>query len=363
MDMALDLAIRGQGFTAPNPMVGAVVVNRGRVVGRGYHEAVGQAHAEVNAIDDAGPLAKGATLYVTLEPCNHTGRTPPCTHKIIDAGISRVVVAMQDPNPDVEGNGNRYLQDKGLKVDVGIGENRARRMNEAFVKYIRTKRPFVIVKCAATLDGRIATRTGDSKWVSGEASRAYVHRLRHAVDAIMVGMGTVETDDPSLTTRLEDGPGSDPKRIILDSNLSISRDARVLHLDSAAETWIVTGPAVSDQDIQALASDDVRIIKVPLKNGGIDLDHLMVELGRAGVASLLIEGGGKVIASALQAGIVDKVNLFYAPKILGGDDGVPICRGNGPANMADSIGVKNIEIHRFGNDVMLEGYIDKTGDR
>lgn len=208
MQLALELAEKGRGWTSPNPMVGAVVVRDGKIVGRGYHQRVGGPHAEVNAIDDAGDRARGATIYVTLEPCNHFGRTPPCTHKIIAAGIRRVVVAMKDPNPDVQGGGNAYLKSHGIEVITGIGETAARTLNEGFVTWVTTGKPFVIVKCAATMDGRIATRTGDSRWVTGPAARAWVHRLRHAVDGIMVGVETVRKDDPSLTTRLEGEPGS-----------------------------------------------------------------------------------------------------------------------------------------------------------
>ena len=202
MQMALDLAKKGEGFTSPNPMVGAVIVKDRKVVGKGYHKAAGEAHAEVNAINDAGALAKNATLYVTLEPCNHTGRTPPCTEKVVASGIRRVVAAMNDPNPGVKGGGLDYLKSRGISITVGVCEKQAKRLNEVFIKYALTKRPFTIVKCAATLDGRIATKTGDSRWVTGEESRQFVHQLRHAVDAIMVGINTVEKDNPSLTTRL-----------------------------------------------------------------------------------------------------------------------------------------------------------------
>ena len=202
MKLALNLAVKGRGYTSPNPMVGAVVVKDGRVVGSGYHQRVGGAHAEANALADAGKAAAGATLYVTLEPCNHTGRTPPCTRSIVNAGIKRVIVAMEDPNKDVAGGGNVFLRQQGIEVISGVCENQARRLNEAFIKYTTTHRPFVIVKCAATLDGRIATRSGDSKWISNEKSRAFVHRLRHAVDGILVGIDTVKKDNPSLTTRL-----------------------------------------------------------------------------------------------------------------------------------------------------------------
>lgn len=358
MKAALELAAKGQGFTSPNPMVGALVVKDGRIVGKGFHEAAGKAHAEVNAIDDAGNAAKGATLYVTLEPCNHTGRTPPCTEKILSAGIRRVVSAMADPNPDVKGGGNDYLRSKGLEVAVGVCEAEAGKLNEIFIKYVRTKLPFVVVKCAATLDGRIATKTGDSKWVSGPESRKFVHQLRHALDAIMVGVDTVKNDDPSLTARLEDMKTLDPTRIILDTRLSVPENAKVLRSDSDRDTILFTGTEISQEKKSRIEKPGVRVIQSQLdKNSRIDLNVLMKTLGGMGVTSLLIEGGGRVIASAFRAGIVDKVFFFYAPKILGGDDGVPICRGAGPESMQDSIPLTEIAVRRFGDDVMIEGYI------
>jgi len=362
MNLALELAQKGQGYTSPNPMVGAVLVKDDRILGQGYHEAAGRAHAEVNAIEAAGDATRDAALYVTLEPCNHTGRTPPCTDKILAAGIRRVVVAMRDPNPDVCGGGIKHLKQQGLKITTGVCEDQARRLNEAFIKYVRTKRPFVIVKCAATLDGRIATKTGDSKWVSGKESRETVHRLRHAVDAIMVGVNTVKIDDPSLTTRLAGEKGVDPGRIILDTQLSVPENAKVLQLDSSADTTLVVGPSISEAKKNRTERDGVRIIRSPLKNGVIDLSRLMDALGASGITSLLVEGGARVIASALQQQIVDKVIFFYAPKILAGDDGVPICRGPGAALMRDSILLKNLHVQRCGDDVMIEGYIDRFKD-
>ena len=362
MKVALDLAGKGIGFTSPNPMVGAVLVKDGKVVGKGYHHAAGKAHAEVNAIDAAGPLAKGAVLYVTLEPCNHVGRTPPCTEKILAAGIREVVVAMPDPNPTVTGGGIDYLQRRGITVRSGICEAEARKLNEYFIKYVTTHRPFVTIKCAATLDGRIATRTGDSKWVTGPESRAFVHRLRHAVDAIMVGIHTIQKDDPSLTTRIDPEVGKDPIRVILDTRLSIAEDAKVLRLQSDSATILVSAAPVTDAQKKKrarLEKRGARIVEAPLKQGRIDLDQLMNRLGADGITSLLIEGGGDVIASALAAGIVDKVFFFYAPKILGGDDGVPICRGSGPELMDRCVRVRDMDVRRFGSDVLIGGYIDK----
>ncbi len=361
MKMALALAERGRGFTSPNPMVGAVVVKEGRVVGKGFHEAVGKAHAEVNAIADAGSGAEGATLYVTLEPCNHSGRTPPCTESILKAGIRRVVTAMRDPNPNVAGGGIEYLVKNGIKVTVGICESEAKTLNECFIKFVRTKRPFVIIKCASTLDGQIATRTGDARWVSGAESRHYVHRLRHAVDAILVGIGTVRADNPSLTTRLEDRRGRDPIRIILDTHLSVPEDAKVLRVKSESDTIIISGHAAAEDKKARIERAGVRVLQSPLKDGMIDLPPLMDRLGAMGITSLLIEGGGRLIASALAAGIADKILIFYAPKILGGNDGVPICMGRGAALMRQSIAVDQMVVERFGEDVLIQGYIKSGG--
>ncbi len=360
MRQALALARQGEGLTSPNPMVGAVLVKNGEVVGRGYHAAVGEPHAEVNAVADAGSRAHGATLYVTLEPCNHTGRTPPCTQTILTAGIRRVVVAMRDPNPDVTGKGLELLKTAGLDVTVGLCEQDAQRLNEGFVKYIQTKRPFVILKCAATLDGRIATRTGDSKWVTGPAARQRVHRVRHAVDAIMVGIDTIKKDDPSLTTRLEGKDGLDPVRVILDTHLSISPQARVLNLESKVDTLLVAGEtaAADPTKYKALEAQGAKIVAAPLKEGLIDLAPLMTQLGQLGITSLLIEGGGRVLSSALADGIADKIVFFYAPKILGGDDGVPICRGQGPALMQNCNDVRDLRVERVGDDIMIEGYLN-----
>jgi len=357
MKQALDLAEKGRGWTSPNPMVGAVVVKDDQIVGRGYHQRAGGSHAEVNAIDDAGDQARGATIYVTLEPCNHFGRTPPCTRKIVAAGIRRVVVAMTDPNPGVQGGGNQYLQDQGIEVATGIYEKEARILNEGFIAWVTTGRPFVIVKCAATLDGRIATRTGDSRWVTGPASRQFVHRIRHGIDGIMVGVETVKKDDPSLTTRLDEETGSDPTRIVLDTHLSIPLTAKMLNQASNSRTWVVCGADAPANCRAALENIGVRVIGASLKGGRIDLSALMNQLGAMEITSMLIEGGGTVIGSAFAAGIVDKICFFYAPKILGGDDGIPICRGAGPENMNQSIAIHDLSVFRFDTDVMIQGYL------
>jgi diaminohydroxyphosphoribosylaminopyrimidine deaminase/5-amino-6-(5-phosphoribosylamino)uracil reductase len=374
MELALELAARGRGFTAPNPMVGAVVVKAGSIVGRGYHEQVGSAHAEVNALDAAGEAAKGATLYVTLEPCNHTGRTPPCTRRVIEAGIRRVVIAMRDPNPDVTGGGCQLLEANGLEVVTGVCEAEARTLNEVFVKYARTKHPFVLLKCALTLDGQLATRTGDSKWVTGPEARAAVHELRHALDAIMVGRRTIDADDPSLTTRRAQGEacdtgrdtareaGRDPVRVVMDSFLRVDPAARIFRLDSEALTYLVHGPDVDAGRRAGFQERGARLIEVPLAADGLDLKAAMAALGASGVTSILLEGGGRLIASALRAKVVDKVNLFFAPKLLGGNDGVPMCTGEGPAKMSEALALTRVRVATFGSDLMVEGYLPTADD-
>lgn len=360
MKMALTLAEKGRGHVSPNPLVGAVVVRDGRVVGQGYHQVVGGAHAEVNAIDDAGDAARNATLYVTLEPCNHFGRTPPCTRKILDAGLQRIVVAMRDPNPDVAGGGNAFLISRGLDVVCGVEEAAARKQNEYFIKYVRTRRPFVVLKIASTLDGRIATRSGDARWVTGPSARAHVHQLRHAMDAILVGIGTVEADDPQLTTRLDGDQGVDPVRIVLDTGLRMPETARILDPSSSAPTWVACGPDAPQADRKRLQAKGAQVMRTPLKHGRIDLAALMERLGEQGVTSVLIEGGARVAGEALRAGIVDKVVFFYAPKIYGGDDGIPICRGKGPDLMSATTAVQDVELDRMGDDIMISGYLPKV---
>ncbi len=358
MKEALTLAEKGRGWTSPNPMVGAVVVREGNIVGRGWHRAAGKPHAEVEAIEDAGGAAWGADLYVTLEPCNHYGRTPPCTDAILAAGIRRVVTAMADPNPEVAGGGHDRLREAGIEVVTGVCGTEAMALNEIFVHYARTRRPLVIAKCAATLDGRIATRTGDSKWVTGPRSRAFVHRLRHTVDGIMVGIGTVRADDPSLTTRLEAGPGRDPRRIILDTRLSIPPEAKVLRPGSEAETLVVAGPDAPRDRADAIEGPGVRVLRAPVdRSGRIDLARLMETMGGMGITSILSEGGAQVLGAAFAAGIVHKIHFFYAPKILGGDDGIPVCAGPGPDRMAGAVAIRDITVHRFDDDVMVEGYV------
>jgi diaminohydroxyphosphoribosylaminopyrimidine deaminase/5-amino-6-(5-phosphoribosylamino)uracil reductase len=356
MKMAIELAEQGRGWTSPNPMVGAVIVKDSTVVGKGFHQAAGAPHAEIHALRNAGEKARGATLYVSLEPCNHTGQTPPCTHAILESGIKRVVAGMRDPDPRVTGGGLAFLESQGVDVSVGVCEDLCRRLNEIFIKYVTTSRPFVVLKCAATVNGCIATHTGDSKWITNPRSRQFVHELRHAVDAVMVGIGTVLKDNPRLTTRLEGRDGKDPMRIVLDTHLSIPQDARLLHLSSDSDTLIVTGNAAPVEKTGKLKELGIRFLAVDDDQGQINLPALVRELGAMGITSLLIEGGSRVNGSAFRAGIVDKLYMFYAPKIYGGD-GIPICAGPGAERMEQSIGLEDIRVHRFTDDVMIEGYI------
>ena len=353
MKMALELAEKGRGYTSPNPLVGAVIVRDDAVIGRGYHRAAGQPHAEVEAITDAGGNCKDATLYVTLEPCNHYGRTPPCTRAILDADIARVVVAMDDPNPGVAGGGNAFLESRGISLSTGILRDDARRQNAFFIKHVQTGLPYVIVKSAATLDGKIATDSGDSKWITGEAARAHAHKLRHAVDGILVGVDTVRADNPRLTTRLAGG-GKNPIRIILDTNLNIPETAAVIDEGHAAGTIVVAGEDPDEGKKAALGEKGVRVLTAPLRDGRIDPQGLMEILGKMNITSVLVEGGSRVAASMLRSGVVDRICFFYAPKLLAGD-GISMCRGPGPETISEAIRVANIEIKRFGDDILIEG--------
>lgn len=351
MGRALALAALGRGRTSPNPMVGCVVVRDGRVIGEGYHQRAGEPHAEVNAINAAGDVS-GATIYVTLEPCCHQGKTPPCTDFIIGHKPARVVVAMHDPNPRVSGEGIFQLRNAGIAVDAGLLEDEARLLNEVFCKYITTRMPFVIAKCGMSLDGKIATRTGDSKWVTSEASRRMVHELRNEVDAILVGSRTVMLDDPSLTTRLEEGKIKDPIRVICDADSYLDPSAHVFHGKSDAPTWV----AVPD-DRSFEGADEV--LRVPAGPGGLDMRLLMHELGAREVSSVLIEGGGTTLASVFEAGVVDKLLFFIAPKIIGGRDAITSVEGEGAARMSDAIALERMRAIPVGEDILIEAYVKK----
>jgi len=358
MQKALVLARKAKGFTSPNPCVGAVVVKDGIIVGQGYHRRFGGPHAEVEALDDAGPNAAGATLYVTLEPCNHFGKTPPCTHKIMGSNIKKVVVGCKDPNPFVGGGGIRFLEENGIEVVFGVLEDEAETLIEDFIWYVRNdKKPFVILKTASTLDGRTATRTGDSKWITGNASRAFVHQIRHETDAILIGSGTLHADNPSLTSRIEGVETKDPARVILDTHLTIKENARVLTQASKARTIIVTHAGASPEKRARLEKQGVQVLDVGLKDNRLDLQELMIKLGQMPFLSVLIEGGGTVAGAALRAGIVNKLLLFMAPRIMGGSDGKPMFEGRGPERIKDALELKKMSLTRFENDILVSGYL------
>jgi diaminohydroxyphosphoribosylaminopyrimidine deaminase/5-amino-6-(5-phosphoribosylamino)uracil reductase len=347
MCLAIELARKAKGRTSPNPMVGAVIVKDGEIVGTGYHQKAGTPHAEIHAIRDAGEKAKDATIYVSLEPCSHYGRTGPCTQAIISAGLSRVVMAMMDPNPRVNGKGKSILESHGISVTNGILENEARKLNEFFIKYITTGLPFVILKTAMTLDGKIATHSGKSKWITSEDSRKLVHQIRDEVDAIMVGIGTVIKDDPSLTTRLLDG-------IILDSHARIPLDSKILNLNSNAKTIVAITSSAPQERIEQI-KQHADILTISEKDGKIDLQELMKKLGQMEITSVMIEGGADVNASALKAGIVDRVMFFIAPKLFGGKDAPSPIGGDGIDEPSEAIKLKDMSVERIGEDILIIG--------
>ena len=355
MRYALNLAKQGRGKVSPNPLVGAVLVKEGRIIGEGYHEVYGANHAEVNAIKSASQKSEGATLYVTLEPCNHYGKTPPCTETIIQNKIMRVVVGMRDPNPLVAGSGIKKLEDAGIEVIVGILEEECRRLNEIFIKYITKQQPFVLLKAAMTLDGKIATVAGQSKWITGEASREMVHQLRNAYSGILVGIGTVIKDDPLLTCRLISG--RNPIIIVVDSTLRIPMSSKII--GGTSKVIIAAVKEIEEMavdKVKKLEELGIKVLFVEAYKHRVNLKELMIQLGKLGIDSILIEGGAEVNASALEAGIVDKVQFYIAPKLVGGQAKTPVA-GRGIANLEESIKVENLQMQRIGEDILLEGYI------
>ncbi len=357
MERALTLAAQAQGRTSPNPMVGAVIVREGEIVGEGYHQKAGDAHAEIQALNQAKESAEGATMYVTLEPCCHWGRTPPCTESVIRAKLADVVVAMKDPNPQVAGNGIRQLEEAGILVQVGLCEKESRQLNEVFIKYITTQRPFVILKSAISLDGKIATASGESQWITSEASRLKGHEVRAQVDAILVGVGTVLQDNPSLTARLPKRQNEDPIRVVVDSRGRTPLGAKVFNPNSNSGTLIaVTEDALSEK-IEAFKATGAEVLIVAKKDGRVCLRALMWELGQRGITSVLIEGGGEINAAALRAGVVDKLMFFIAPKLIGGKDALGPIGGVGIARLAEAFELRDANISQIGADFLIEGYL------
>lgn len=354
MRMALRLARKGAGWTSPNPLVGAVLIRAGRVVATGYHRRAGDDHAEIIALKRGGSAARGSTLYINLEPCSHQGRTPPCTLSLIHAGIRRVVAGMVDPNPLVAGRGVRRLRRAGIEVDVGLLGDECRRLNEAFVKSITRRLPFVVLKLAASLDGKIATFTGDSRWITDEGARLYVHRLRSQVDAVLVGIGTVLADDPQLTCRVPGG--RNPLRIVLDRRLRIPLSARVLREAEPGKTIVVTGPRAPRGKIRLVESLGARVWELPVTQGGISLAALLKKLGRMGLLSVMIEGGADTAGRALREKVVDKILFFYAPKILGAE-GRDMIGALGIRRVSRCTRIRDVEVKRLGRDFLVSGYV------
>lgn len=357
---ALRLAEKGRGRTSPNPMVGAVIVSRGRVVGEGYHRAAGTPHAEILALEQAGHRAKGGTLYVTLEPCSHLNkRTPPCVPAIIRAGIARVVVAMIDPNPSVRGRGIAQMRRAGLAVTVGTGRRHAEHLNQAYSYWIRTKRPYVTLKAGMSLDGRIATASGESRWITGPQARADAHRLRAQVDAVAVGIGTVLKDDPALTVRRPPGfvklARRQPLRIVVDSKLRIPPTAKILSQQRRARTLVATTALASRSRRAALERRGVDVFVAPSENGRVRLSALLHQLGRRGITNLLVEGGSELNAGFLRAKLVNRVRFYLAPALLGGVQSISVIGGPSPRRLAQARPVRNVQVHHIGPDLVIEG--------
>ena len=358
MRRALRLAARGLGRVSPNPAVGAVLARGDETVGEGYHARCGGPHAEVVALRGAGPRSVGSTLYVSLEPCNHHGRTPPCTEAILKAGVSRVVVAVEDPNPRVKGGGIDRLRAEGVEVAEGVLHKQAARLNEAFFKWSATGLPFFTLKAAVTLDGKIATRTGASRWITGEASRRLVHRLRDRTDAILTGVGTVLADDPLLSVRRgRQTPSRQPLKIVVDSKARTPAGARLLSDESPGPTIIATTAKAPTGRRVALEAAGAEVWELPDRDGRVDLVALAERLAERGAVSVMIEAGGTLAAAALGAGIVDKAAFFVAPVVFGGETAPTAVEGNGIAEVRDAFRLGRLCTRRLGEDILIEGYL------
>jgi diaminohydroxyphosphoribosylaminopyrimidine deaminase/5-amino-6-(5-phosphoribosylamino)uracil reductase len=373
MQRAIELARRGAGFVNPNPMVGCVVVKNDTIITEGYHEYYGGFHAERNALTNCTSDCKDATLYVTLEPCCHYGKTPPCTEIIIEKGIKKVVVGLLDPNPLVSGKGISILQNAGIEVVSGVEEDKIKDLNKVFLKYIKTKRPYVLLKTAMTLDGKIASYTGDSRWITNEKSRKLVHKLRSEMMGIVAGIGTVKSDNPMLNCRLECQQSTDngqqlnihqPIRIIVDTKASISLESNIVKTANEYRTILAVGQQTTDNrqqtKINELKSHNVDILYCEEKDGHVDIDDLMTKLGRKGIDSLLLEGGSCLNAAFLQAGCVDEVYAFIAPKIIGGEHSKSPIGGQGIELMKNAISFDKVEIEQIENDILIKGKIKST---
>ncbi|WP_257461242.1 bifunctional diaminohydroxyphosphoribosylaminopyrimidine deaminase/5-amino-6-(5-phosphoribosylamino)uracil reductase RibD [Archangium lipolyticum] len=352
MRLALEEAAKGLGRTSPNPVVGAVLVKGGRIIARGYHRRAGTAHAEVVALEAAGSKARGADLYTTLEPCDHYGRTPPCSQAILDAGVRRVFVASSDPNPKVNGKGVARLRRAGVEVVTGVLKDEADKLNRPFFKAVGTGLSYVTLKAAVTLDGKLATATGDSRWVTGEQARAWVHRLRDQVDVILVGANTVRKDNPQLTTRLPDGGGKDPVRVLVDSHLRLSPKLTVFTQRSLARTVVATLEDPADRKAKRFLAAGADVWRMPEKDGRVDLEALMRRLAKEGLNHVLVEGGAEMYGSFLRQELADELLLFVAPKLIGGE-GLSWSGSLGIKQMARALTVNTLSFEQVGEDLLL----------
>jgi diaminohydroxyphosphoribosylaminopyrimidine deaminase/5-amino-6-(5-phosphoribosylamino)uracil reductase len=357
MRIALDLAEKGRGRVEPNPLVGAVIVNNGEIVGQGYHEYFGGPHAEVNAISAAEDMCKGATLYVTLEPCTHFGKTPPCVDAVKSSGIKRVVVAAADPNPVNNGKGFKLLREAGIEVIEKVLEESAKKINAPFFKLITTKTPYIIAKWAMTLDGKIATRTGDSKWISSEESRQYVHKKRAMIDALVVGIRTVQRDNPLLTCRMKGG--RNPKRVVVDARADIPLCSRLVQTVKDADVFIATTSAAPIERIKKLERFGCKMIELKKGTKGVDTVSLIQALGAMNFTNVLIEGGGTLLGTFFDKKLVDKVMVFVAPHIVGGAEAKAPVMGIGVEKITESLHLEEVLVSRFGEDILIEGTVGR----
>lgn len=357
MRLAMQLAGNAIGRTSPNPLVGAVIVKDNRVVGCGWHRKAGTPHAEVHALNQAGELAQGADVYVTLEPCAHYGKTPPCAKALVEAKVKNVYGGLLDVNPKVAGKGFKILEDAGIHVEYGFLQDELRKQNEVFFKWIEHKKPFVVLKAAMTLDGKIATATGQSKWITNETSRAYGYKLRDIYDGIMVGINTVIEDNPMLTARVDGG--KNPIRIVVDSSLKIDINANVVQ-DKSAKTIVATTDKADKDKILKLQAQNVDVIVVDKdKNDKVDIEKLLDILGQQNICSILVEGGATLSGSFVAKKLVDKVDFFIAPKIVGGKEAKTPVAGTGILNLQEALALKDIQIEKLEEDILIIGRVDK----
>lgn len=356
MRRAIELAEKGRGRTSPNPMVGAVIVKEGAVVGEGYHEKAGQAHAEINALKAAGRRAEGAVMYVSLEPCPTQGRTPPCTDALGEARVAAVVIGMIDPNPAVSGRGVSELERAGIEVRSGALADEVRRQNEAYVKYVKTARPFVVLKVAMTLDGKVATKSGQSRWISDEDARTVVHGLRDEYDAVAVGVGTVVADNPRLDVRLDRADARQPLRVVIDSGGRIPHGSWLVRSAGEVPTMVATTSRMPMKTIEALSKHQVEVVVLPEKQGGVDLEELLSELGRREMSSLLVEGGPRLTTAFLTERLADKCLFFIAPKIIG-ETGISFYGLAGESELSKAVSFSFGRVARVGRDIMVEAYV------